>query len=713
MNFEFDPFSGMSPSGQGPITSITLITNLDWLALPTEPITGDQAVIPINAETDTPALRVFATGSAIGTPAMRALLPSHIPNIEISQVNGLQAQLDSVFNSLVSSHASLTVTNNGLGGYTLTPNFGNTASTFAIGNDNRFPASVVGLRKGAGGGALDLAAVPKVDYWDTTEFKASGGLHSKGLVPDPGTFSGSTRFLREDATWATPAGSGTVTSVALAMPSEFSVAGSPGTSIVNLAVTKVAQPNNTFFAGPTIAGSAAPTFRAHVYGDLAALVGTGSSTIAAGNDTRFPANVTGLRKSAGAGSTDLAAVLGTDYWNGDVFGGKGPSSKKGLVPDPGGGAAPYGRYLREDATWQAFTPAAGSIDPSAIVPMAAKTLIANATAGLSSPAIVDAKTARSSSLLNLESITSFGNADYPAVSTDRYTKTTAAFTAPRSVTLPLANSFNSGQIITISDDFAAINSTNVLKIARQGADLIQGSSAPLIMSIPKGSYSLVSDGISQWSVINRHPSVARMVVTSNATYNTPTGVKFLFVECIGAGGGGGGAQAVVSQCSIGGGGGAGGYANAVISNPSASYVMTIGSGGGGGVGNAAGSGGGVTSFGSVVIAQSGNGGSSLAAGTTPNFVAAGTGGTSTGDMQSQGSSGGLGVRQSGTMGRSGDGAAAGIFCGAISGLFAADADGNSSGSGYGGGGGGAISYSTASKTGGAGRQGVIIVTEYY
>lgn len=39
-------------------------------------------------------------------------------------------------------------------------------------------------------------------------FGASGGSHSVGYVPDPGSSSGSTRFLREDATWAVPSGSG-------------------------------------------------------------------------------------------------------------------------------------------------------------------------------------------------------------------------------------------------------------------------------------------------------------------------------------------------------------------------------------------------------------------------------------------------------------------------------------------------------------------------
>lgn len=47
-------------------------------------------------------------------------------------------------------------------------------------------------------------------------FGASGSNHSTGLVPDPGATVGSTKYLREDGTWAEPAGgggTGTVTGV--------------------------------------------------------------------------------------------------------------------------------------------------------------------------------------------------------------------------------------------------------------------------------------------------------------------------------------------------------------------------------------------------------------------------------------------------------------------------------------------------------------------
>ena len=41
-----------------------------------------------------------------------------------------------------------------------------------------------------------------------TSFVASGTSHAAGLVPDPGSSAGSTKYLREDATWAVPSGGG-------------------------------------------------------------------------------------------------------------------------------------------------------------------------------------------------------------------------------------------------------------------------------------------------------------------------------------------------------------------------------------------------------------------------------------------------------------------------------------------------------------------------
>jgi hypothetical protein len=71
-------------------------------------------------------------------------------------------------------------------------------------------------------------------------------------------------------------GAGSVTSVALTVPVEFTVAGSPITLSGTLAISKATETANTVWAGPTSGGAVAPTFRALVAADMPA--GTGSVT---------------------------------------------------------------------------------------------------------------------------------------------------------------------------------------------------------------------------------------------------------------------------------------------------------------------------------------------------------------------------------------------------------------------------------------------------
>jgi hypothetical protein len=95
----------------------------------------------------------------------------------------------------------------------------------------------------------------------------------QGLVPASG--GGTANFLRADGTWATPgaggSGGGSVTSVGLSMPAEFSVAGSPVTGSGTLAATKANQSANQVYAGPTTGSAAAPAFRALVAADIPAV----------------------------------------------------------------------------------------------------------------------------------------------------------------------------------------------------------------------------------------------------------------------------------------------------------------------------------------------------------------------------------------------------------------------------------------------------------
>ncbi len=61
--------------------------------------------------------------------------------------------------------------------------------------------------------------------------------------------------------WATVSGTGTVTSVDLSVPAEFSVSGNPVTTSGTLTVAKATQSANTVWAGPTSGSAAQPAFR--------------------------------------------------------------------------------------------------------------------------------------------------------------------------------------------------------------------------------------------------------------------------------------------------------------------------------------------------------------------------------------------------------------------------------------------------------------------
>lgn len=119
------------------------------------------------------------------------------------------------------------------------------------------------------------------------------------------------------------AGSGTVTSVGLSLPSIFSVSGSPVTTSGTLTGSLATQTANTVFAGPTSGGAAAPTFRALVNADIPS--GAGGFLLDGGNTTG--ATVT-------AGTNDAQSlVLET---NNTAFFTANSSGNVGLGSTPGG-----------------------------------------------------------------------------------------------------------------------------------------------------------------------------------------------------------------------------------------------------------------------------------------------------------------------------------------------------------------------------------------
>jgi hypothetical protein len=100
-------------------------------------------------------------------------------------------------------------------------------------------------------------------------------LSSGGTTPNisMGAASSSANGYLTSTDWTTfnNKGSGSVTSVALSLPTIFSVSGSPVTTSGTLTGTLTTQTANTVFAGPSTGSAAIPTFRALVSADIPSL----------------------------------------------------------------------------------------------------------------------------------------------------------------------------------------------------------------------------------------------------------------------------------------------------------------------------------------------------------------------------------------------------------------------------------------------------------
>lgn len=137
------------------------------------------------------------------------------------------------------------------------------------------------------------------------------------------------------------------------------------------------------------------------------------------------------------------------------------------------------------------------------------------------------------------------DAAYTITPGDRNVLTFAAFTASRTVTLPLAASVKSGTQIVISDMLNTVTSTNTLVVARAGGDalIMQGTIVTSFTMFTAGAnMTIVSDGINKWNVIGMRMGVNAQLLSSltpGLTYTATVGCTRQRVRMVGGGGGGG------------------------------------------------------------------------------------------------------------------------------------------------------------------------------
>lgn len=235
-----------------------------------------------------------------------------------------------------------------------------------------------------------------------------------------------------------------------------------------------------------------------------------------------------------------------------------------------------------------------------------------------------------------------------------------------------------------------------------------------------------SAGVEQFTVDNWPPNVQAASSTSTAftkivvqtfsassVYTPNTNLLYATIECMGAGGGGGGtANSAGGAETVAGGGGAGGYSRKTVSSTTigTSQTVTVGAGGAGApASNTSGSNGGLSSVGSICLANGGSGGH----GTGGGVALGGIGGLpGTGDIAGHGENGmgGLLASINTVIFESGNGGSTQW------GSYGYGAQGGSTGNaatGYGsGGGGGGSANGAGAAGGGAGAPGYVVITEY-
>ena len=112
----------------------------------------------------------------------------------------------------------------------------------------------------------------------------------QGLAPGTSGYLLTAQGAGADPVWASISGTGTVTSVAMTVPSILSVSGSPVTISGTLAVSLATQAANRVFAGPATGGDATPTFRALEAADIPAAslqLTVGGTTVSSGTNGRI------------------------------------------------------------------------------------------------------------------------------------------------------------------------------------------------------------------------------------------------------------------------------------------------------------------------------------------------------------------------------------------------------------------------------------------
>lgn len=209
-----------------------------------------------------------------------------------------------------------------------------------------------------------------------------------------------------------------------------------------------------------------------------------------------------------------------------------------------------GQFLVRGATqWQPVTvgPATVGAFPAASVSVFGASLIDDTDAAAARATLELGSSARMS-----DDRTAYGNANETIAATARVVALTAALTAPRTWTLPLANAAGAPPYILIVDEAGGISGTNTLTLARAGSDTINGLTS-LVLNTARSFVILARNGATGWTVLQASGAANAAALPSAAAggisaTNVQAALEELDAEKLAAGhaGSGGGAHALAT-----------------------------------------------------------------------------------------------------------------------------------------------------------------------
>ncbi len=188
------------------------------------------------------------------------------------------------------------------------------------------------------GGTVATSSLPNPFPTDTLGnffFYAASGIYTVQIFDPQGRLPG--QLVLADQNVVAGGGSGSVTSVAITMPAEFIVAGSPIVGAGTFAITKATQVANSVYRGPTSGGPAVPVFGPLVTADMPAGTGTVTSV---GLTLAVPAalfNAAGIAGSPVTTTGTIAVTLtlanqtANTFLRGPTSGGPAPPTFGALV----------------------------------------------------------------------------------------------------------------------------------------------------------------------------------------------------------------------------------------------------------------------------------------------------------------------------------------------------------------------------------------------